>query len=138
MNVHEDVALPDAFFVQGGEASCGQRFAKTFASERRRNGQMMQISAPSIVAAKHRANDLGINGRNKAHAGIALEKRRHSLLGVGIAQPDSLSQSPQGKGVVIVGHLEFAYGGFAQSGHVPAISDLIFERFIQENYMHGR
>lgn len=58
--------------------------------------QMMEVPSPAIVAAKHGAHDLAARRlRNRAQAGVALEKGCHTFLRVGFAKADPFASLPE-------------------------------------------
>jgi hypothetical protein len=117
-SIYEDVAFSDSPVAQSREARFGESFSKAFASVLGCNSKMMQISPPSIVAAKDRPYEAVIHSYDEAQARIAFQKKRDALSGIGIPQADSFGELPQGKRIIVIVYLKFAYKELAHSGHI--------------------
>src|SRR5690348_17129913 len=64
--------------------------------------QMMQITAPAIVTAKHGTNDAAIHYRNQTETRIASQVHGDGWARVGFVQPHTFRAPPQGDNGVVV------------------------------------
>ena len=109
MGVEENAALRDAVPAETSERFVDQLAAKAAPTVRGSHGQMMQVAAPAVVAAKDGADDDTVFiERDKAEAGVANQKSGDGLARIGFAQTDAFACAPQREDRVVVGQREFA------------------------------
>ena len=102
VGVHEEVASDDAFPLQASQDLFAEGATETTPSVRGRNGEVMEITAATVVTSKHGPNDPALVESQEAQAWIAVEVAREPLSRVHRAKCETLGPLPQGHDLFIV------------------------------------
>src|SRR5262245_11306359 len=102
----EDVALGNAQARELPEAPPEERPRDAAPPVARRDGEVMQVAAPPIVAAEDGTDQHVARSRDHAQGRVPLEERCDAVRGVRLAQADSRARLPESEylGVVRGGH----------------------------------
>jgi hypothetical protein len=106
VGVEEYVALENSRALKLRETGFNEFLPDAAISMRLRDGEMMQITAPSIVAAENSADDFMAVAHDETHSAVSREELRDALARIAFVQADALRFLPQADDLIeiIQGH----------------------------------
>jgi hypothetical protein len=93
---NEQVALGNADAHESIHTAPHQGFADALSTVRVSDSQVVDVTAPPVMAAQRRPDDLVILQGHITQPGVALQKTLDTLFRVGIAEIDAFAGLPQG------------------------------------------
>lgn len=111
IRVKKQTALRDALATQSVKACLDQAATDAAPPMGNRDGEMMQIAAPSVVPTEHSPNELTLCvGRDEAEFRVSLQKGTDGLTGIGLIETDTLGGFPQRQRRIVITKSESAEG----------------------------
>lgn len=110
--INHDVAFGNADGLEPGKAARNQGPSNAFPPRRRRDREVVNEPAPSVVPAKRGAYDLAVSFGDETQTGIAEEEGADAFARIRISQPQPLTRTPQLCGLAMVARREPSDLGF--------------------------